>query len=62
MFEDYNNELVSNHSENINCDVSNGLSINDSYKYNTGLNGDRLYETNIINKTDFIEILSIKCN
>ena len=62
VFEDYNNELVSNHSENINCDVSNGLSINDSYKYNTGLNGDRLYETNIINKTDFIEILSIKCN
>ena len=62
VFENYTNENVSNYSENINCDVSNGLSINDSYKYNTGLNGDRLYETNIINKTDFIEILSIKCN
>lgn len=61
-FEEFTNELVCNHSDGINCDVSNGLSINDSYEYNTGLNGDRLYETNIINKTDFIEILSIKCN
>nr|DAQ97541.1 MAG TPA: carbohydrate esterase [Caudoviricetes sp.] len=61
-FEDYTNELVSNHSEGINCDVINGLSINDSYEYNSELNADGLYETNIINKTDFIEILSIKCN
>ena len=62
VFEDYNNELVSNHSENINCDVSNGLSIKDKYEYKSSLNDDGIYETDLISKNDFIEILSIKCN
>ena len=62
VFEDYNNELVSNHTENVVYDFVDGLSINDTYKYATTLNSDGLYETDIINKDDFIEILSIKCN
>lgn len=59
-FEDYTNELVSNHSENIICDAANGLSINDIHEYATALNSDGVYETDIINIDDFTEIIKIK--
>lgn len=57
VFEDYNNELVSNHTENIVYDDS-GLHIKDIYNIdNNGLNSDGLYEIKI---GDFIDINNIK--
>lgn len=57
IFEDYNNELVSNHSENVICN-ENGLSIKDEYKINNnGINSDGLYEIKI---GKFVDINNIK--
>ena len=56
VFEDYNNELVSNCSENVICD-ENGLSIKDEYEINNnGINSDGFYE---IKLGKFIEINDI---
>ena len=59
VFEDYNNKLVCNHSENVFCG-DNGLYIKDEYKIDSRLNAEGLYETDIINRNDFIEIVKIK--
>lgn len=60
VFEDYTNELVGNHSDDVVCDTTNGLSINDIHKYSTTINSDGMYETDIININDFAEIIKIK--
>ena len=57
-FEDYSNENVSNHSENVTCN-ENGLSIKDEYKYNSYLNSDDYYESEEININDFEELIKI---
>ena len=59
VFEDYNNELVSNCSENVVCN-ENGLSIKDCYDLNTILNSDGFYETKEISKNEFIELIKIE--
>ena len=57
VFEDYSNENVSNHSENVVCG-GNGLSIKGEYEINNnGINSDGLYKIKI---GDFINIKSIK--
>lgn len=59
-FEDYTNELVSNHSENVNCDITNGLGITDIHTYSMVINSDGMYESDIIDKNDFIEIIGLE--
>lgn len=59
-FEDYTNELVSNHSDNVSFDITNGLSINDIHEYSVMLNSDGVYESDVLNKSNFIEIINIK--
>ena len=59
-FEDYTNELVSNHSENVNCNITNGLGITDIHTYSMVINSDGMYESDIIDKNDFIEIIGLE--
>ena len=60
VFEDYNNELVSNHTENVTCDTNIGLSIKDTYEYSSSLNNYDCYESEEINVNDYIELIKIK--
>lgn len=58
VFEDYKNELVSNHSENVICDKNNGLSIKDKYEYFSFDEEIGYYETDI---NDLLDINSFSC-
>lgn len=60
IFEDYTNELISNHSENIVCDSINGLSVTNVFTYYTVANSDGRYESGIIDKNKFIEIIEME--
>ena len=64
ILKEFNNGKKSSffyNNEEINFD-DNGINIKNEYKLTDTLNSDGLYESDIINKSDFIEISGVKLN